>query len=190
MSGPSVVSDISTTLLELLKVNMSNLVAQDHISLSSPAEIVQDTTPRLGLFLYQLLENNHLKNSPPQSVTANRMQIAALALDAFYLLTAYAQTREIEHQILGRAIQIFNDHRIIRGTFLRGGLAGSDEEVKIVFHMLSIDDTNKLWNMFGNRPYKLSVAYRLSLALIDSSREIAVDRTIQSASRYGFAQSD
>jgi Pvc16 N-terminal domain len=188
MSGYSAISDASTTLLELLKAEMDNLVAQDHISLSSPAELQQDTTPRLGLFLYQVIENHHLKNRQPEPVTADRLRVPPLALDAFYLLTAYAQTRESEHQILGRAIQIFNDHSIIRGSVLRGSLAGSAEEIKIVLHTLSLDDTNKLWNMFGNRPYKLSVAYRVSLALIDSTREIEAARMTQRVGRYGTVQ--
>lgn len=187
MSEYSVIADISQTLIELLKAGMNNLVSQDRISLASPAEIQQDATPRLGLFLYQVIENSFLKNCRPQAVSATRLREAPLAVDVFFLLTAYAQAREIEHQILGRAVQIFNDHPILRGSFLRGTLAGSDEEVRIAFHALSIDDTNKLWNMFGNRPYKLSVAYHVSLALIDSSREIAVDRTLERNSRYGAA---
>ncbi|UCF94906.1 MAG: DUF4255 domain-containing protein [Desulfobacterales bacterium] len=185
MSGYSAIYDISATLLELLKAHMDNLVAQDRISLSSPAELQQDTTPRLGLFLYQVIENHHLKNSELTAMAADRLRFPPLALDAFYLLTAYAQTRESEHQILGRAMQIFYDYAIIRGSLLRGGLAGSAEEIKIGLHTLSLDDINKLWNTFGNRPYKLSMAYRVSLALIESTRETVAARTTERVGRYG-----
>jgi hypothetical protein len=189
MSGYSAIHDISATLLELLKANLGGLVAQDRVTLLSPAEMQQDLTPQLGLFLYQVLENHHLKNRQMETVATERLRYPPLALDHFYLLTAYAQTRESEQQILGRAIQIFYDHSVIRGSLLKGGLAGTAEEIKIVLHGLSLDDLNKLWNIFGNRPYKLSTAYRVSLSLIDSTREIDVSRPTQRIVQYGFQES-
>lgn len=185
MSGYSVIYDISNSLVEVLRKNMPDLVTQDRITLLSPAEAVVDTAPQLCLFLYQVLENHHLKNQKVVAVSADRSADTPLTIDLYYLMTAYAQSRDSEMQVFGRALQILNDYRIIRGSLLKGSIAGSPEEIKPLLQPLSLDDMNKLWSMFSNKPYRLSMAYRVSGAQIDSTRTRDTARVTSRVTQYG-----
>ena len=184
MSDFTVVHDISDTILKILKKDMHGLIPQDRITLSSPADIEADTSPHLSVFLYQIAENPHLKNQQLQKIDHKRLQYPPLPLNLFYLLTAHAQNHESEQRILGRVMQIFYDHSSISGSLLQGDLAGTFEQLEMVLHPLAIDDMNKLWNMFGNKAYKLSIMYMVSTAMLDSTREIDVDRVAQRVSEY------
>lgn len=179
MSEYTILHDISKTLLELLKANMDDLITQGHISLDSPADVVADTAPRLSLFLYQIEENQFLKNQDMKPVNNGKLSYPPLALNLFYLFTAYAQTRETEQQVIGKTMQVLYANSVVRGSLLQGTLSATFEELKIMFYPLSIDDMNKLWSMFGSKAYKLSVTYKVSAALIDSTREVAGDRVIK-----------
>lgn len=74
MSEYSVIQDISNTLLNLLRNNIGGLVSPDHITLDSPADIKEDTSPWLSLYLYQIVENHHLKNQTMKYRDAGKLQ--------------------------------------------------------------------------------------------------------------------
>jgi hypothetical protein len=184
MSEYSVIYDITNTLLNLLKANTGGLIQQDHISAASPADTTDDTTPSLSLFLYQVTENKHLKNLSMQETNTGALRYPPLSLNLYYLLTAYASSRETEHQIAGRAMQILYDNAIVRGSLLQGSLSGTFEEIVVVMNSIPLEDMNRLWSMFGSKPYRLSMTYQVSTALIDSSRDRSGDRLIQRSLNY------
>jgi uncharacterized protein DUF4255 len=179
MSDYTVIGDVTSTVLTLFKNNTGGLLPLDRITTASPADISDDTQPLLSFFLYQIIENPHLKNEGMLETDAGLLRYPPLALNLHYLLTAYASSRETEHQILGRAMQILHDNAILRGSLLQGSLASTFEEVLVAINALTLDDTNKLWSLFSSKPYRLSVSYRLSTVLIDSTRERAAGRVIQ-----------
>jgi hypothetical protein len=85
---------------------------------------------------------------------------------------------------MGRAMQILYDSSVLSGSNLQGSLAGSSEELIVRLHPLSLDDLNKLWSLFGGKPYKMAVGYQVSSALIDSGREQAGQRVVQKTVNY------
>ena len=184
MSEYTVIYDITHTILNLLKANTGGLLQQDHISDASPADATDDTLPSLSLFLYQVTENRHLKNQGMQETNTGALRYPPLSLNLYYLLTAYASSRETEHQIAGRAMQILHDNAIVRGSLLQGSLSGTFEEIVVLMNPIPLEDMNKLWSMFGSKPYRLSITYQVSTALIDSSRERSGDRVIQRSLNY------
>ena len=181
MSEYTAIADVTATLLNLIKDNTAGLLQQDRIIAASPADVSDDTLPLLSLFLYQVNENPHLKNDAMRETSAGALRYPPVSLQLYYLLTTYATTRETEHQIMGRAIQILNDNAILRGSLLQGSLAATFEELVVVMHPVPLEDMNRLWGMFPSKPYRLSVTYRVSTALIDSTRERSADRVIQRA---------
>jgi len=58
----------------------------------------------------------------------------------------------------------------------------------VTFNPISIEDMNKLWSMLGSKPYRLSVTYQVSTALIDSTRQRIDDRVIQRTVAYSVTQ--
>jgi hypothetical protein len=179
MSDYTIVGDITNTILALLKHDTGGLLPPGNIIAASPADVSDDTQPTLSFFLYQINENPHLKNEAMLETNTGALRYPPLALNLYYLLTAYASSRETEHQILGRAMQILHDNAIIRGSLLQGTLASTFEEIVVTINSVTLDDMNKLWSLFSGKPYRLSLTYRVSTALIDSTRARAAGRVVE-----------
>lgn len=184
MSDYTIIDDITDTLLAVLRENTNGLIAPDHITARSPADVGTEDLPQLSFFLYQADENRHRKNQDPVEVDAATRRHPPLALQLHYLLSAHAGLPETEQRLMGRAMQILYDYGSISGSMLQGSLSGKAEELQVAIHPLSIEDLNKLWSLFGSKPYKLSVGYRVQTAEVDSLREETSERVISRTVRY------
>ncbi len=191
MSMYSVIAAAGETLIGLLRENMNDLISPESITLLSPAD-VQGQNIRLTLFLYNILENPHLKNQGMPDVDPSKYKYPPLVCDLYYLLTTYASSqipdlteRTLEeHRILGRAMSIFYDNSILSGSIMRGSLSGSEEELRVTLNSLSLDDLNRIWTSFPNCSYRPSVSYLVTPAVIDSKRESTISRVLARDLRY------
>ena len=192
MANDTVIADVGETLVQLLQDNMSDLVSPEAILLFSPGEIEAGDTPRLTLFLYQVIENDYLKNQEMQPLDATVLRYPPLTLDLFYMLTAYPASgiedrteRTLEaHRLLGRAMRIFYDNAILSGLALKGGLAGTDVELRITLTTISMENLIQMWTSFESQPYRPSVFYQVTPVPIDSVRQRAVQRVVEKNARY------
>lgn len=183
MSDYNAIADVGNTLRKLLwdrikedSQTRSIIISEAQITLSSPEEIESDK--KLSLFLYRVVENEYLKNEEMPSVNATKLNYPPLPLSLFYLVTAHTGNVENDHILLGKVMQVFYDHAILRGSALQGSLMG--EELRMILHPLSIDDLNKIWNAIAqSKPYKLSLCYEVTPVRIDSLREREVKRVIE-----------
>jgi len=189
MADYTVVADVGSTLIKLLQDNMGDLIADpDHIVLCSPGEI-EDNSTRLSLFLYQVIENEHLKNQEMRQLDPTKLQYKPVTVDLLYMMTAYSPLNNLtqknieEHKILGRAMQIFYDNAILRGSALQGSLVGTDAELRIILTTVAMENLPMMWNSF-DKPYKPSVFYQVTPVPIDSSRRSDVQRVIEKDTRY------
>lgn len=133
----------------------------------------------LNLFLYRAVTNAAWSNmDPPFAVRPGESGLPALALDLHYLLTVYSgeasDSTAASHRVLGAAMSVLHDHPLLDGDEINAALAGSDvksqpERVRISPIQLSVDDLSKLWGGFATQ-YRTSVAYVVSVLLIDSRR--------------------
>jgi len=187
MSDYTVIADVGETLIDLLRENMEDLITPASIILSSPGEIETQDYPRLSLFLYQVVENAYLKNQERQASNSTTVLYPPLTLDLYYMLTSYGSPqiadrtdRTIEeHKILGQAMRILYDNAILKGSVLRGSLAGTSEELRLTLHPASLEELNRLWNSFPDKPYKLSACYLVTPVKIDSTRKMEVRRAVE-----------
>ncbi len=181
MSDYTVIGDVGETLVTLLRDNMSDLLSNEsEITLFNPGDL-PNSDIRLLLFLYAIKENEHMKNNPIQNQEFLKQQSQhPINLDLYYMLTPYPSndtTQDLtiktmhSHWILGRAMQIFHDYSILKGSALRGNLAGTDEELRIVQTALSIQDVGQIWNTFKDTFYRLSVFYLVTPVSIDTTKE-------------------
>ncbi|MCK4528982.1 DUF4255 domain-containing protein, partial [candidate division WOR-3 bacterium] len=83
-----------------------------------------------------------------------------------------------EKIILGKVMQIFHDNAIMIGTALQGDLSETDEEIKLLFNPISLDDLTKIWSAFQEVAYRLSVSYMVTPVRIDSTRGINMQRVV------------
>ena len=111
------------------------------------------------------------------------------ALDLHYLLTFYGNEDELEPQILlGSAIRVLHSQPMLTQDMVRreiernadptkriaieslaeGDLADQVERIRFTPLSLSLDELSKLWSVFYQVPYTLSVAYMASVVLIEA----------------------
>lgn len=153
-------------------------VPPDHVP-TGPEEL-----PRLNLFLYQLTP--HLARRRAEREGDER----GLALDLYYLISAYGGAELQTELLLGGALQVLRreltlDQAQIQASLdaLSSGHAGRDvspaaaalarsslarqvREIRFEPLFLSLDEVSKLWSALQAR-YRPSAAYKASLAVIE-----------------------
>ena len=179
MADGIVLRDIRKTIKKLLQ-NVEELSDDTAIIFDSPGDIEDSENTRLTIFLYHILENSHMRNTPPRYPTYTEKQPAPLILDLYFMLVPYASNREKEIIVMEKVMQIFYDNAVLRGDLLEDGLKSSgNDEVRIIPHTLSLDDLNKLWSTFPNKSFRLSKSYIITPVKIPSERRIDVTRVTE-----------
>lgn len=187
MSNSIAIAAVTTALRDLLD-NVSDPLPGDPVgdaTLSDASCIVKPPNVankpldenHLNLFLYQVVPNAAMRNLPlPGSSLPNEMADPPLALNLFYMLTAFGKNDDdvLSHRLLGRALALIHDHSILLPADLQASLEEANvhkqvEKVRISPHTLSAEEISKLWTVF-QAPYRLSVALQVSVVLIESSR--------------------
>jgi hypothetical protein len=190
VSDYNVIADIGDTLKKLLWENFETdaaiypiiIESEDQIALVSPDDMDEGTPRKLSLFLYQIIENGHMKNSEMITVNTAHLQYPPVILDLLFLVTCSTDDRKKDHLLLGKVMQVFHDNAVLKGSVLQGTLAGSGEEFRLVFHTLPFEETINLWQSFREKSFKLSVCYRVTPVKIDSTRQREISRVQE---RYG-----
>lgn len=192
MSNYKAIADVGFTLIELLRDNMEEPgFSRESIVLFSPGEIDSNDNVRLSLFLYQVLENVHLKNQEMQVADPKRLTFPSVTLELYYMLTSHppsgAQERTDksleEHTVLGKAVRVLYDNPILKGSVLKGDL-NKDEELHVTMTSLNLEDLTKIWTTFSNKPFRPSVCYVATPVRIDSEREIGAQRVVSREINY------
>jgi len=180
MSNPLAIATVTAALRNLLDqgANVDPLLAGASVTTLPLDEARDDETgPQLNLFLYQTQPNATWRNMdlPSRSRPGETGQ-PPLPLDLYYLITAYGPGNDgvVGHRLLGRAMSVLHDHPVLGAGELRTALPGNDlhdqtERVRIALHSLTLDDLAKLWAAFETG-YRISVAYHVSVVLIESRR--------------------
>ena len=191
MSDFTAIGDIGETLKKLLEDDpWTGISPKPEITFKSPKEIKDDggSTNKISLFLYQIHENPHLRNEEPLRIDDSHLQTPPEVLDLLYLVTPYSDDKTQEKYILGKVMQIFYDHAILSGTALQGGLTGSDEEIKLLFNPISLDDLTKIWSAFQDAAYRLSVSYLVTPVKIDSTSQIGMQRVLSKQMNHAVSE--
>ncbi|MEV6304247.1 DUF4255 domain-containing protein [Actinoplanes sp. NPDC051861] len=189
MSDYQVISAVSKALRTILWSDfeqdpvLRDIVGNETaIVLLNPTETAKETANRLSLWLYQIAENEYVKNQP--ALRANGPETATpapLALNLYYLLTPFATSGESDHLLLGRALRVFYDNAIV---LLRDPVENIVEELHIVLSRLTLEELTRVWEAL-REPYRLSVGYQVRLARVDSNRRTSNARVIERDAWYG-----
>jgi hypothetical protein len=191
MSDPrdETICDVSATLLQLLK----GTLGAANVVLGPP----KNATTLLTLFLYKVIENPYLRNdgrrSLPLDVDGRLVeQEPPLIVDLYYLLTAHHATDQLEaHRGLSRAMRVFYDNAILRGSALQAtkdrGLA-SDTTLRITLNPISMEDLTRIWSVFPDTQYEISVTYLVTPVPIESTRTLGTAPVVDQTHHHGHLQ--
>lgn len=187
MSNYNIIADIGETLKKLLwehflvdnNIYPQIIDSEDLITLASPEEMDNVTPKKLSLFLYQIVENSFMKNQEMAIVNTDTLQYPPLILDLIIMVTCNTDDRRKDHILLGKVMQVFHDHAVLKGSILQGSLSGSQDEFRIVYYTLPFEETIQIWQSFSETSFKLSVCYRITPIKVDSTRQKEISRVLE-----------
>ncbi|MET0646928.1 MAG: DUF4255 domain-containing protein [Pyrinomonadaceae bacterium] len=149
---------------------------------------------QLNLFLYHVVPNTGWSNVglPSRDARGRPLTNPPLALDLYYLLTAYGREDFEAEILLGYAMQRFHETPVLTREAIRqalaqpdspvngtgilpsalGALSASDlaeqvEQIKLTQYPLNVEEASKLWSAFQTN-YRPSVAYHVSVVLVQT----------------------
>jgi hypothetical protein len=184
MSSYKVIAEVSKTLRRILweafeddpEINPAILDNEQAIVFSNPTQTARDSANRLSLWLYQISENEFMKNQPPARANGHAtLQFPPMALNLFYLVTPFATDGESDHLLLGRTLQVLYDNA---NVLLRDTAGEISEELRIVYCRLTLEELTRIWEAL-REPYRLSVCYQVRVLRVDSQREAGRERVVE-----------
>jgi hypothetical protein len=151
-----------------------------------------DELPQLNIFLYHVASNAGWSNSalPSRDTRGNRATNPPLALDLYYLLSAYGKNDFDGEILLGYAMQMLHETPVLPRDAIRTALGGVSpvpsnilpigplsaadladqvEQIKITPQLMNTEEVWKLWTALQAH-YRPTAAYRISVVLIESSK--------------------
>jgi hypothetical protein len=173
MSDYNVIGAASSTIQDLLNRNITLPLGPLHnvtIHLQSPPEVKELGLTGVSVWLYKVSRMSEMLNMPPERISSTQLNRTPLPLQLYYLVTPLMDDPLARHTVLGRILQVFNDFSILRGTDLRGVLAGTSEQLRVNLEALTIEELSLIWEALAE-PYQLSITYLVQVVKIDSDRE-------------------
>ncbi len=137
----------------------------------------------ISLFLYRVALNISRRNMPPRTGLDGRRYLPPLALDLYYLLTAWSASAAQQQWLLGWAMRTLDDTPILHAGLLNHYAARPDtfrpeETVDLICDPLSLPDSYSVWEIFKpNVP--LVVNYIARLVAIESPVEFPEAEPVQ-----------
>jgi hypothetical protein len=190
MSNHLAIATVTTGLLRYLQGAVGADVGNATVTAVRP-DGPNAGLPQVGvnIFLYQVTPNTAWRNHdlPTRRGDGGLTQRPQIALDLHYLLTFYGDETLLEPQrILGSAVRALHARPVLTRQEIRSAVAatafltGSDlaeeiETVKFSPQPLTLEELSKLWSVFFQTTYTLSMAYDASVVLIaaDSQPQMA-----------------
>jgi len=190
MSDYKAIATITAVIRDIILNNQN--IETAIVKTLSPAKlkVPSNDTDILNLFLYQVTSNAACRNLDLPTRNQNGQMVAkpTLALDLHYLLTALSDDEIKAQLILSSAMVALHENAIIsknkiaetildskmnEGTSLiDSNVTNQVESLKISLEPISIEELTKLWSSFFQTSYCLSVAYTVSVVLLECPVEI------------------
>ncbi len=181
MSNALAIATVTTALAQIVRTAAQSVVNGADVVTGRPDP---NATPahRIHLFLYQVSPNGAMRNNdlPTRSTDGKLATRPTVALDLHYLLAFYGSEADLETQrMLGAVVRDLHAKPMLTRSMIQSAissqsfltdsnLADAVEKVKFTPLAVSLEELSKLWSVFFQTPYALSVAYQGTVVLIES----------------------
>lgn len=185
MSNSLAIATVSASLVAILDEVAQGALSGASISVETqrPDRIsTEDGKAGVAVYLYQVAPNPAWRN---QDLATRRgdgslRQKPQAALDLYYLLTFYGEEKTQQpERLLAAAVAALHSRPLLTARRIRDvvathpHLAGSDldqqiEKVRFLPLGMNLEELSKLWSVFFQTAYRLSVAFQASVVLIEA----------------------
>lgn len=185
MSNFLAVATVTEMLRTRLETVLDREVSGAQVLAARPGELGPDPTAMVNLFLFQVAPNSAWANAdlPTRSSNGQVVRRPQLALDLHYLLSFSGNEINLEPQrLLGSVVRTLHERPLLTRDAIAefvgsldpddvlksSDLANQVESIKFSPFAISLEELSKIWSVFFQAPYLLSVAYQASVVLITS----------------------
>jgi hypothetical protein len=183
MSNFLAIATVTATLGQVLQPPVSAGVPGATVTTLRPDGAGAGPRPAgVNIYLYQVTSNAAYRNAdlPTRTSDGDVVQRPQAALDLHYLFTFQGDETTLEPQrLLGIVASTLQAKPVLSrqdisstaagtGFLARSDLADQVELVKFTPSPLSLEELSKVWSVFFQTPYNLSVAYQATVVLIES----------------------
>jgi hypothetical protein len=168
------ITDLDETIRQLLKEELPIKNNEIEVSFDQPKRenSAKWTKPTVNLFLYDLRENNVLRQHQWEQVANGRrgdnlshLKRSPMRVDCFYMLTTWAADLEDEHRLLTRCLLALFRFPVLPGDRLVGSLRNPpyDIQARLASHD-KLTNPAEVWSALDNE-MRPSISYVVTLAL-------------------------
>lgn len=183
MSDALAIAVVSGAVSRRVFAAASAAVGDADVRLGPPtAKLAEDNESLVNIHLYRVEPNAAHANEhlPTRSGGAQDLGPARLALDLHYILSFYGDAKKfVPERMLATVMLALEKVPLITKATIdatiadNAELAGADlgaalSRVHLSREMISIDDFSKIWSIFYQVPYTVSLAYRASQVAIET----------------------
>lgn len=136
----------------------------------------------VSLLLYRVYPDGTNRTPPGRLLPNGRRNRPKLPLELHFLLTAWARTASLQHEIVGWLMRTLEDNPVLYPSLLnayRSDVFLPEETVEIAVAQLSVEDLFHIWEVMISHVYQLSVPYVARVVRIDSKEETAQGIPVQ-----------
>jgi hypothetical protein len=183
------INDVTKALSQLVESQIKRSVSSATVTLLPPGDTLPEDVG-VNLYLYRVAESPAIRNQPWRGDRSRGpSDRPGLGLQLHYLLTprgkaseANSTSGDVAHTMLGVAMLTLHQHPVLNDVHLQGfdadaalsqHLQDSYEKVKVTISTVGIEELSKIWATI-NQPYRLSVAYEVSLVELVPERPESV----------------
>jgi len=184
MSNYLAVATVTATLSRALTTAVAADVPGATVTTLRPDDSTNGT-PATGvnIYLYQVAPNAAWRNTdlPTRRDDGGLIRRPRVALDLLYLMSFYGSEVQLEPQrLLGSVVRMLHTRPVLTPQMIREAISDPNnaflatsnldeevEQIKLTPSSLSLEELSKLWSIFFQVPYTLSVVYQASVVLIE-----------------------
>jgi hypothetical protein len=126
----------------------------------------------ISLLLYRIFQDG-TNRTPPGRVQPNgKRGPTKLPLELHFLLTAWAKSASLQHELAGWMMRTLEDNAILNASQLNSykpDVFFPEETVEIALAQLSTEDLFDIWDVMIRHVYQLSVPYVARVVRIEST---------------------
>jgi hypothetical protein len=145
----------------------------------------------ISLYLYRITPGSHTRNLPPRVELDGRRFRPSVQVDLHYLLMPWARDAFKQHRLLGWAIRVLEDTRVLHASLLNQvgpepDIFDDNECVDVIMEAIAIQDMGSILDV--TKPnIQLAVAYVVRMVTLDSEIEI-VDADLVQTREFGVGK--
>lgn len=183
MSNALAVSSVSAAFLRRLLAAANGAVGTAKVRLGAPtAKLAEDAKPVVNLHLYRVEPNPTHSNThlPHRDSSGRDRGPAQLAMNLHYVVSFYGDHKTFEpDQMLGAVMLALEAEPQLTRKTVKAAIDDADEledsdlddalaKLRVTRQLMTIDEFSKIWSIFYQVPYAISLVYEVSHVVIQT----------------------